>query len=73
MTPARSCSTILPTHGVLIVEKWVQGKAPFEVICETISSRRLEIENPVPQGPLDYQQDPDGRYVKRILYPDLAH
>jgi len=71
--PRQVVFTILPTHGVLIIEKWVPGKAPFEVICETISSGRLEIESEVPQGPMDYQLDAGGCYVKRILYPDFAY
>jgi len=61
--------TILPGHGVLIVEKWVHGKAPFQVLCEFIADGRLEVENFVPQGPMDYQLDGGGRFVQRLLYP----
>ena len=41
--------TILPGHGVLIVEKWVEGKRPFQVIWEAIDCGRLEVSACVPQ------------------------
>ncbi len=65
--PRQVVFTVLPGHGVLIMEKWVAGKAPFQVICETMRDGRLEIENSVPQGPLDYQPGEDGRQVLRNL------
>jgi hypothetical protein len=45
----------------------VPGKAPFQVICECMRDGRLEIEDAVPQGPLDFQPGPDGRLVMRNL------
>lgn len=52
--------TVLPGHGVLIVEKWVQGKEPFQLIWEYIDQGFLVIDNLVPQGPMSYQPGPDG-------------
>ncbi len=46
--------TVLPGHGVVITEKWVSGKAPFQVIWESMDNGFLEIENNIPQGPLAY-------------------
>jgi hypothetical protein len=65
--PRQVVFTLLPGHGVLILEKWVPGKAPFQVICECMRDGRLEIEDAVPQGPLDFQPGPDGRLVMRNL------
>ncbi|MDW7990914.1 MAG: hypothetical protein RMK65_01985 [Anaerolineae bacterium] len=53
--------TVLPGHGVFIVEKWVPGKAPFQVIWEFIDAGYLQIDPFVPQGPLQYLPDPTGR------------
>jgi hypothetical protein len=61
--PRQLVFTILPGHGVLIVEKWVEGKAPFELICDAIRDGRLEIENSVPQGLLEYTPDSEGKQV----------
>ncbi|TAK13098.1 MAG: hypothetical protein EPO32_06445 [Anaerolineae bacterium] len=55
------CFTILPGHGVVIAEKWVQGKAPFELIWGAMDSGDLVIDNLVPQGPLAYRPGDDGR------------
>ncbi len=49
--PRQVVFTLLPTHGVFIVEKWVAGKAPFQVIWEHVDAGRLQIEPRIPQGP----------------------
>ncbi len=54
--------TILPGHGVVIVEKWHPAKAPFQLIWEYMDSGYLEIASAVPQGPLAYLPGPDGRH-----------
>ncbi len=56
--------TILPGHGVVIVEKWVWGKAPFQTIWELMDTGGLEV---VPQGPLTEVPVPDGRRWIRSL------
>jgi hypothetical protein len=48
--PRRVVFTVLPGHGVVIVEKWVEGKAPFQVIWEYMDSGVLQVDNRVPQG-----------------------
>ncbi len=53
--------TILPGHGVVIVEKWVSGKEPFQLIWEAMDKGWLELDNLVPQGILDYVTDSNGR------------
>jgi hypothetical protein len=49
--PRQVVFTILPGHGVVIVEKWVEGKQPFQVIWEAMDNRDIEITNDIPQGP----------------------
>lgn len=53
--------TVLPGHGVVIVEKWVKGKDPFQVIWEFMDAGYLQVDSFVPQGPLEYLPDPTGR------------
>lgn len=49
--PRQVVFTILPTHGVFIVEKWAPGKAPFQLIWEAMDAGHLQIESRIPQGP----------------------
>ncbi len=53
--------TILPGHGVVVVEKWQADKLPFQVIWEYMDAGYLEVESDVPQGPLTFEPDSDGR------------
>lgn len=59
--PRQLVFTILPGHGMVVVEKWVAGKAPLQMIWEAMDSGRLEIDNRVPQGPLHYERDAHGK------------
>lgn len=61
--PRQIVFTVLPGHGIVVVEKWVPGKAPFQAIWEAIDSGDLEVENRVPQGPLSFTRAADGRMV----------
>jgi hypothetical protein len=49
--------TVLPGHGVVIVEKWVDGKAPFQFIWEAMDSKDIEITNHIPQGPFTFETE----------------
>lgn len=53
--------TVLPGHGAVIAEKWVDGKAPFQTIWEAMDAGDLEIEPHVPQGLMGYVPGDDGR------------
>lgn len=55
--------TVLPGHGVVIAEKWVRGKAPFQVIWEHIDAGDLQISSRIPQGPFTYRRDQHGKMV----------
>ncbi len=55
--------TVLPCHGVVLVEKWVPGYEPLQVLWEAIDSGALEIDTLVPQGPLSYRPAAGGRMV----------
>jgi len=58
--------TVLPGHGAFIVEKWVAGKAPFQVIWEAMDAGALQVDNRVPQGTMAYIPGPDGRMGLQI-------
>jgi len=49
--PRQVVFTILPTHGIFVVEKWAAGKAPFQVIWEFMDAGYLQVDRIVPQGP----------------------
>jgi hypothetical protein len=52
--------TLLPTHGLFILEKWVPGKEPFQVIWEAMDAGDLVIESRVPQGPEPFVPEASG-------------
>lgn len=53
--------TVLPGHGVVIIEKWVAGKTPFQLIWEAMDNGWLEIDSHIPQGMFKYVADKTGR------------
>lgn len=53
--------TILPGHGVVIAEKWIAGKEPFQVIWEAMDAGHLVIDSRVPQSLFAYLPGEDGR------------
>lgn len=59
--PRRLAFTLLPGHGVVMVEKWTPNKAPFQVIWEALDTGQLVIDSHVPQGVLHYRLATDGR------------
>ena len=63
--PRQVVFTILPTHGAVMVEKWVMGKAPFQVLWEYMDGAYLVVGNDIPQGPMRYVPGDDGRLVLR--------
>jgi hypothetical protein len=54
--PRQVVFTVLPTHGVVIAEKWVPGKQPFQTIWEYFDAGHLEPDRQVPQGPFVYEE-----------------
>jgi hypothetical protein len=63
--PRKLAFTVLPGHGVVIVEKWVAGKAPFQVMWEAMDAGKLEPANEIPQGAMEFIPGTDGRMVLR--------
>ena len=61
--------TVLPGHGLLMAEKWVAGRQPFDVLLAAIDERRLEPSQGVPQGRMRYV--PHGE--RMVLAVDGAH
>lgn len=58
--PRQLAFTILPGHGVIIAEKWVPDKAPFQLMWEAMDSGTLQVDNYVPQGYYGYEADRQG-------------
>ncbi len=58
--PRRVVFTILPGHGVFIVEKWVEGTQPFQTIWEYFDAGYLCVSRDVPQGYMEYVRDTNG-------------
>lgn len=58
--PRQVVFTILPGHGIVIAEKWVAGKEPFQLMWEYMDAGWLVIENFVPQGVLTFEKQDDG-------------
>lgn len=56
--------TILPSHGVFIVEKWSADAAPFQLIWEAMDKGAIQVEHAVPQAPFRYQNGQDGRLTR---------
>lgn len=63
----RLAFTVLPGHGVVMVEKWQADKAPFQLIWEFMDAGYLQIDPRVPQGPMTYESGDDGRMYLRML------
>ena len=53
--PRRIVFTILPGHGVVIVEKWVEKRSAFQLIWEAMDKKIIEITNHIPQGPFAFE------------------
>ena len=54
--PRQIVFTVLPGHGLVIVEKWVDGKHAFQAIWEAIDNKDIEITNSIPQGPFRFEE-----------------
>jgi hypothetical protein len=59
--PRSLAFTILPGHGVVIAEKWIAGKEPFQAMWEAMDAGQLVIDSRVPQGIFGYLPAGDGR------------
>lgn len=58
--PRQVVFTVLPGHGVMIVEKWVPGTVPFQTIWEYMDAGHIVIDRLVPQGPMSFLPGDDG-------------
>jgi hypothetical protein len=59
--PRQVAFTVLPGHGTVIVEKWVPGERPFEIIWQYVDAGHLMIASTIPQGPMHYVTGADGQ------------
>ena len=58
--PRQLVFTVLPGHGLMVVEKWIPGKKPFQAIWEAMDAGYFVIDSHVPQGPLQFLPDEGG-------------
>ena len=65
--PRQVVFTILPGHGIVVVEKWALGKEPFQLIWEYMDDGKLEIEKIIPQGRLAFEEDQQGMMILKSL------
>jgi hypothetical protein len=63
--PRQIAFTVLPGHGCMIVEKWVAGAAPFQILWEAMDTGQLRIDTYIPQGPMEFVADTSGLQVVR--------
>jgi hypothetical protein len=61
--PRQVVFTVLPGHGIMIVEKWIPGKAPFQTLWEYFDSGVIEVVKAIPQGPLAFVPDASGKMI----------
>lgn len=62
--PRQTVFTVLPGHGIVIVEKWIEGKQALQAIWEAMDRKEIEITNDIPQGPFTFQ---DGGQRRQII------
>ena len=71
--PRQVAFTVLPGHGTFIVEKWVAGKAPFQVIWEYMDAGNLTVASRIPQGDMTYVRDRTGKMMLQAPENDRLH
>jgi hypothetical protein len=64
--PRQVAFAVLPGHGMVIAEKWVAGKMPFQVIWEYMDAGFLQVAARVPQGPMEYVSGPGEMMFLRV-------
>ncbi|MGB8647620.1 MAG: hypothetical protein WCF84_20470 [Anaerolineae bacterium] len=57
--PRQVAFTVLPGHGAVIAEKWVEGKVPFQTLWEFMDQGALQVSAPIPQGMIEYEVGKD--------------
>jgi hypothetical protein len=67
--PRQIVFTVLPGHGVVIVEKWVEGKQALQVIWEAMDNKDIEITNNIPQGPFVFEVSGQRYNITNNAYP----
>ncbi|MBI3943238.1 MAG: hypothetical protein HY326_09520 [Chloroflexi bacterium] len=61
--PRQVVFTVLPGHGLIMVEKWIAGKTPFQTLLEYMDGGDIQVESRIPQGPMRFVPDSEGRMV----------
>ncbi len=61
--PRKVVFTILPGHGLVLAEKWVEQKEPLQLIWEYMDTDYIVIDSHVPQGPMQFVPDGSGKLI----------
>jgi hypothetical protein len=61
--PRQVVFSVLPGHGAMLVEKWIPGKRPFQILWEYMDQGCLQIVDQIPQGPMWYLPNAGGKMV----------
>jgi hypothetical protein len=61
--PRQLAFTVLPGHGIVVGEKWIAGKQPFQAMWEAMDAGQLVIDSRVPQGLFSYLPGNGGQMV----------
>jgi hypothetical protein len=70
--PRSIAFTILPTHGILIVEKWRPGCEPFEEILQAFDSGDLVVSTSIPQGDHHFESSGPGKNLQLACAPAIG-
>lgn len=63
--PRSVAFTVLPGHGLVMAEKWIAGKAPFQTCWEFMDTGYIQVENHIPQGLMEYVRGGAGLMILR--------
>ena len=59
--PRMAAFTVLPGHGLVVVEKWQDEKKALQLLWEFMDSGDFEIDSHIPQGEMHFELGDDGR------------
>lgn len=59
--PRMAAFTVLPGHGLVVVEKWQADKKPLQLLWEFMDAGDFDIDSHIPQGEMNFELGDDGR------------
>ena len=65
--PRQVVFTLMPGHGIFVIEKWVAHTRSLQTLWEYMDKGFIQVVNRMPQGPMVFAPDDSGRHVVREL------